>query len=182
MDLNFDNLKKIPAEPAARMLAMANMKLETKVQSPPSAPVDVVLQELADKEAPFDILTLLSVALPPREAIWWACLAGRDLVDKEEEKLPPPLSASEAWVFKPNDENPHKCACRDGNCRYGRRHRVLCHGRLLLRRQFGAGRSVRDSGAAKCIARSCYQHEHDVTCRHRRSDGNSHRNVDRAGA
>jgi hypothetical protein len=105
MSKRFANLKKIPPEPAARMLAMANVKLQTPLAAPASAPVDVVLAELDTKAAKLDILRLLSVALPPREATWWACLAARDLLGEGVKTLPPPLATAEAWVFKPTEEN-----------------------------------------------------------------------------
>ncbi|MFV0492500.1 MAG: DUF6931 family protein [Pseudorhodobacter sp.] len=105
MSERFINLKKIPAEPAARMLAMANMKLETRLSSPALALIDVVLTELSEKEARIDILRLLAVALPPREATWWACLAARDLIGEDPPIVPPPLAAAERWVFKPTEEN-----------------------------------------------------------------------------
>ena len=42
MSKRFENLKKIPQEPAARMLAMTNTKLQTPVAAPASAMIDVV--------------------------------------------------------------------------------------------------------------------------------------------
>ncbi|RUS59692.1 hypothetical protein EGN72_13420 [Pseudorhodobacter sp. E13] len=111
MSKRFQNLKKIPAEPAARMLAMTNTKLQTKLTSPASAPVDAVLEELAGLGAKIDILRLLSVALPPREATWWACLAGHDLIGPNPKAVPPPLACAERWVFKPTEEN--RIAARD---------------------------------------------------------------------
>lgn len=111
MSKRFQNLKKIPAEPAARMLAMTNTKLQTKLTSPASAPVDAVLEELAGQGAKIDILRLLSVALPPREATWWACLAGHDLIGPNPKLVPPPLACAERWVFKPTEEN--RIAARD---------------------------------------------------------------------
>jgi hypothetical protein len=111
MSKRFENLKKIPAEPAARMLAMANTKLQTPVSAPASALIGIVLAELEGKGAKLDILRLLSVALPPREATWWACLAGHDLIGVEPKVVPPPLATAEAWVFKPTEEN--RIATRD---------------------------------------------------------------------
>jgi hypothetical protein len=105
MSKRFENLKKIPAEPAAKLLAMTNTKLQTKISAPVSAPVPVVLAELEEKGAKIDILRLLSVAIPPREATWWACLAARDLVGEEAKVVPSPLAAAEKWVFKPTPEN-----------------------------------------------------------------------------
>jgi Family of unknown function (DUF6931) len=37
--------------------------------------------------------------------VWWACLAARDYIGPKSDKDPPPLAASEAWVFDPTDEN-----------------------------------------------------------------------------
>lgn len=101
----FANLKKIPHAPAARMLAAANAKLEAKIDAPASAPVSTVLAELQDKEAWVDMLRLLSIALPPRESVWWACLAGRDIVGEDQTHC---LKAAESWVFQPNDANREK--------------------------------------------------------------------------
>jgi hypothetical protein len=100
----FSDLRKVPRQPAARLLAMANARLQTRVAAPASAPVEVVLAELAEKGELVDMLRLLSVALPPRERVWWSCLAARDVIGEGAEP-PPPLKAAEAWVFKPSEEN-----------------------------------------------------------------------------
>jgi hypothetical protein len=104
MDARFANLKKIPREPAARLLAGANARLSTPLKAAASAPIETVLEELNTAGATFDMLRLLAVALPPRERIWWACLAARDLLGPGAE-APASLSAAEAWVFKPTDAN-----------------------------------------------------------------------------
>ncbi len=100
----FANLVKIPAQPAARLLAADNAELDTVLSSPASAPVDAVLRELDHRQAWVDMVRLLSVALPPRERVWWSCLAARDMMEPGA-RVPPPLAAAEAWVFKPTEEN-----------------------------------------------------------------------------
>jgi hypothetical protein len=100
----FADLTKLPRQPAARLLALANAKLKTPLDAPASAPVEAVLAELEAKGALIDMLRMLSVALPARERVWWACLAARDTLP-EGAPVPPPLKAAEAWVFKPTDEN-----------------------------------------------------------------------------
>ncbi|MCV2869192.1 hypothetical protein OEW28_11190 [Defluviimonas sp. WL0002] len=105
MSERFSDLKKIPREPAARMLAMANAKLQTKLSLPASAPVQKVLETLEAEGATVDIIRLLSVALPARERVWWACLAARDYIGEAPENNTPSLAAAEAWVFKPTAEN-----------------------------------------------------------------------------
>ena len=104
----FADLKKVPREPAARMLAMAGAKLATPLKAPVSASVEAVLDELSRHDVPaagIDMLRLLSIALPARERVWWGCLAAHDVIGGEVEKLPVPLAAAEKWVFKPTDEN-----------------------------------------------------------------------------
>lgn len=99
----FSGLKKIPDQPASRLLAVNNAKLKTKIAAPASAPAVDLLAELQAAMAWVDMLRLLSVCLPPREVVWWACLAGRDIVGEEETSIC--LKTAEAWVFGPTDEN-----------------------------------------------------------------------------
>ncbi len=100
----YSDLTKLIKQPAARLLSNANAELGTEISAPASASVEVVLAELEGKGALIDMLRLLSIALPARERVWWSCLAARDML-KEGAKLPPPLAAAEAWVFKPTEEN-----------------------------------------------------------------------------
>lgn len=103
MSKRFENLKKIPEQPAARLLAAANAKLKTKLSAPANASVQAVLEELEAADAAVDMLRLLSVSLPVRECVWWACIAGRDVLGDEDKSLC--LTAAEAWVFEPTAEN-----------------------------------------------------------------------------
>ena len=98
-------MTKISADPAAKVLAQNNIKLQTKVSAPASASIETVLDELDTNGAHVDILSLLAAALPPRERVWWACLAARDVVGEGVENETPCLKAAEAWVFRPTDEN-----------------------------------------------------------------------------
>ena len=102
MSERFQNLKKIPDQPAARLLAAANVELQTKLSLSVTASVPEVLAELEAAEAPVDLIRLLSVALPPRECVWWACLAGRDLSGPDGKS--PSVTAAEAWVYEPTEE------------------------------------------------------------------------------
>ncbi len=111
MSERFKDLVKIPAEPAAKMLSQANILLKTPIEAPPTALVEVVLAELDAKGALIDLLLLLAVVLPPRERVWWACMAARDYVGPKSEKDPLSLTKSEDWVFNPSDEN--RDAARD---------------------------------------------------------------------
>lgn len=101
----FANLTKVPDVPAAKLLAQANTILKTRLESPASAPPAVVLQELDSKRAHVDLIRFLAILLPPRERVWWACLAARDYIGPKSDKDPPSLVAAEAWVFDPTEEN-----------------------------------------------------------------------------
>ncbi|MBE1283377.1 MAG: hypothetical protein GJ676_08685 [Rhodobacteraceae bacterium] len=116
MSKRFENLRKIPDQPAARLLAAANAHLETEISLPVSASVSAVLAELETASAPVDMIRLLSVALPPRECVWWACIAGRELVGPGGKS--DSLAAAEAWVFEPNeDRRAHLKAVMDSGAR-----------------------------------------------------------------
>jgi hypothetical protein len=104
MSERFAGLVKLPRVPARRLLADANVKLDTRLESPASASIEEVLAELAEKDEITDMLMLLACALPPRERVWWACLAARDVIDPSE-KPPLSLTASETWVYEPTEAN-----------------------------------------------------------------------------
>ncbi|NRB16319.1 MAG: hypothetical protein HRU33_01755 [Rhodobacteraceae bacterium] len=101
----FNDLVKMPTDPVAKLLSRANVMLKTPLQAPPTAGASEVLQELSDKGALVDLLRLLAILLPPRERVWWACLAARDYIGPRSDNDPPSLTASEAWVYEPSEEN-----------------------------------------------------------------------------
>lgn len=105
MNARFKDLTKFSDAPAAKQLSEANILLQTRLESPASALPEQVLDELAEKQAWIDILFLLAVLLPPRERVWWACLAARDYIGPKSDKDPPSLARSEEWVFDPTKEN-----------------------------------------------------------------------------
>lgn len=106
MSEKFADLKKIPEQPAARLLAATGTKLNAELSLPASASVSAMLMALLDLEAWVDMMRLMAVALPPREAVWWGCIAAREVHGDSE--LTPCLKAAEAWVFEPNDANREK--------------------------------------------------------------------------
>lgn len=105
MGNRFKDMAKVPKEPAAKLLSLANTRLETPITAPVAAPAEEVLAELDEKGAMIDILRLLSIVLPARERVWWACLAARDYIGPKSKDDPKSLAASEDWVFKPTPEN-----------------------------------------------------------------------------
>ncbi|MEM6939703.1 MAG: hypothetical protein AAF943_07675 [Pseudomonadota bacterium] len=105
MSERFKDLTKVPKEPVAKLLSLTNTRLATRIEAPVAALADEVLTELDGKGAMIDVLRLLAIVLPPRERVWWACLAARDYVGPKSDKDPQSLAVSEEWVFKPNEEN-----------------------------------------------------------------------------
>jgi len=105
MSERFENLKKLPTDPVAKLLSRANVILKTPLEAPPTATAPVVLQELESKGALVDLLRLLAILLPPRERVWWACLAARDYIGSASPDDPPSLTTSEAWVREPSEAN-----------------------------------------------------------------------------
>jgi len=63
------------------------------------------LSALMAAELMTDAVGVMARALPKREAVWWACLAARTLVDAQ---TPPAvvaaIEAAEAWVYRPSEE------------------------------------------------------------------------------
>lgn len=105
MTERFKDMVKVPKEPAAKLLSLTNTRLETPIAAPVAAMADQVLAELEEKGALIDMLRLMSIILPPRERVWWACLAARDYIGPKSDKDPKSLTTSEAWVFDPSEEN-----------------------------------------------------------------------------
>jgi hypothetical protein len=77
----------------------------------PRATFGTVLQSLLNHECWFDAASLLSHAMPQREAIWWGARVCDDYLSqnkmddasrKEEEQV---LAAARLWVTEPEDDN-----------------------------------------------------------------------------
>jgi len=105
MNERFKDMAKVPKEPVAKMLSVTNTRLKTPIDAPVAALAEDVLVELDGKGAMLDVLRLMSVLLPPRERVWWACLAARDIFGPKSDKDPKCLATSEAWVFDPSEDN-----------------------------------------------------------------------------
>lgn len=106
----FEGLTKLPEKPALPILARAKVKLDTQITLDAGASIGEMLQALDAQRgladtAEVDMIKLLAQAMPKREAVWWSCLAARDIVGHKEELKEGCLFTAEAWVFKPTDDN-----------------------------------------------------------------------------
>lgn len=102
-EINFTKIKRPYAQEICQMLELeeAAVQLLTPELSPAA-----YLQQLQNNELYPDAVRFLAMALPKREATWWACLAARHNLP---ETPPAPelaaIEAAEAWVYKPSEEN-----------------------------------------------------------------------------
>ncbi|MGI3171011.1 DUF6931 family protein [Pseudooceanicola sp. C21-150M6] len=110
MELDLTDMRKLPSEPYTRVMARVGVKLSTKLDLPASATVEEALQRLSDLDEPYDFLHLLAMALPTREAVWWACLAAGDLMQDPDLSATPSMIAAKGWVFNPDDQ--HRAAAQ----------------------------------------------------------------------
>lgn len=102
----FANLGKIDGKTAADVVRLGKVKFTATIETPADAPVSHLIKELVALNLLVDALKILALALPGREAVWWGCLAVRDIMPGG--KKTPELEAAEAWVFKPVVENKRK--------------------------------------------------------------------------
>lgn len=102
----FAGLVKIDGKTAADVVRLGKLKFAAQIETPADAPVSHLIKELVAQNLLVDALKTLALALPGREAVWWGCLAVRDLMP--EGKKTPHLEAAEAWVFKPVLDNKKK--------------------------------------------------------------------------
>ncbi|MEM9198637.1 MAG: hypothetical protein AAGD12_12405 [Pseudomonadota bacterium] len=107
MSDRFEGLKKIPDQAAGEFLAATGGALDDADGIALNRYVSEVLADLDARGNLTDQIRLLARSLPKREAVWWACLAGRDL--QPEGTQWQTLQVAEAWVFKPGHEARQRC-------------------------------------------------------------------------
>ncbi|MCC7429181.1 MAG: hypothetical protein IT557_20005 [Alphaproteobacteria bacterium] len=103
---------KLATQSVAEVAALCALSDPAKALIPQFPAPGPFLQALSggDVNALIDGVRWLAHGLMKREAVWWACLAGRlGVTLKGEAAITPPdmaaLVAAETWVFKPTEEN-----------------------------------------------------------------------------
>ena len=134
-------LKKIAAKRASEICSPASSCRPTRKSSlNDQLSPDAYLDLLIEKEQWVDAIRLLASALPKREAVWWAAgLRTRPLCLRMPAHGPRGAESAEAWVYKPTEEN--RWAAKEAGEKVGY-DKPACwatHGRILERRQSGAG-------------------------------------------
>jgi hypothetical protein len=91
----------VPDVSAAAELSPAAAQLTSRA---PTA--EALLAALVEKALWLDAVRWLGNGLLQREAVWWACLAARSGASAASDpRNVAAVTAAEAWVFKPNEEN-----------------------------------------------------------------------------
>jgi len=102
MNSAFTGLVKIEKRSAGEVVRLGKAKFPFRPETKPDDPVVNLIEELVAQNLMMDALKILALALPPREGVWWGCLAARDMLEPEQKTKA--LTAAEAWVFKPGQE------------------------------------------------------------------------------
>jgi hypothetical protein len=99
-------LKKIAAKHAREICSQFEMSAEASALLDDQISPDGLLDLLIEKGHLTDAVRMLALALPKREAVWWAATCVRATLPAD---APPPaleaLKAAETWVSKPTEEN-----------------------------------------------------------------------------
>lgn len=97
---------KIEAETAQEICAKSPIsEVGRSHLKPAMSPLDF-FSSLAANSIFADAVQFLACALPKREAVWWSCLCTRDILPPEDKsELAAAVSAAEAWVYRPTEEN-----------------------------------------------------------------------------
>ncbi len=103
MNSAFTGLVKIEKRSAGEVVRLGKIKFPFRPETTRDEPVSKLIEELVAQNLMMDALKILSLALPPREGVWWGCLAARDMLDPAQKTKA--LTAAEAWVFKPCQNN-----------------------------------------------------------------------------
>lgn len=109
--MNFDGLRKLRSERARD--AVGELELDPPARRLLRDDLSTVafLSACVDAKLWIDAVRVMAMALPRREATWWACLnarAAHEARTEPDEQAGAALKAAEEWVFKPSDEQGQK--------------------------------------------------------------------------
>jgi len=104
------DLIKVQALTAAELLQHFEVSEEAEEHLVPDTAPEVSIDRLMEVGLYHDASKLLAHGLPKREAVWWACLAARDIQNPQtDEDNANALIAAESWVKKPTEESRIRC-------------------------------------------------------------------------
>lgn len=97
--------KKVVSEKAADIVGPTLLDAAAMVLLKPEMRPEAFIAALADAERWPDAVKVMSRTLPPREAVWWACVCARQMTSLTGEADIAALEAAEKWVYKPTEGN-----------------------------------------------------------------------------
>ena len=113
MELDFGLMPKLRFARASEALAGLTLSDDAAplVKAGAGGTPAALAAALVAADLPVDAIRLLAMALPRREAAWWACLAAREALSAAANPAAETvaLTAAENWVFKPSEENRRAC-------------------------------------------------------------------------
>ena len=98
-------LQKVNADKAAEIAKHYDLEAESRALLTEDQKPSDFLETLIEKGLYHDAITFLAHSLPVREAVWWACVCTRYFVEDSDVKYQLALSAAEAWVYQPTEQN-----------------------------------------------------------------------------
>ena len=97
---------KLNQAPVADVAAAAGLSPEAAQLATPGVTPDRFVDAMVEKAQLIDAVRYLANALLQREAVWWACLAARAALGSARRPSDiDSVTAAEAWVYKPTEEN-----------------------------------------------------------------------------
>lgn len=104
------DLIKVQALTAAELLKNIDLSEEAEGHLVPDTAPEVSIDRLMEAGLYPDSIKLLAHGLPKREAVWWACLATRDVQTPEtDQDNIDALIAAESWAKRPSEESRLRC-------------------------------------------------------------------------
>ncbi|WP_444940198.1 DUF6931 family protein [Microbulbifer sp. ZKSA004] len=104
------DLIKVEALTADELLKNFEVSDEAEDHLVPDTAPEVSINRLVEAGLFPDAIKLLAHGLPKREAVWWACLAARDIQGPQtDDDNVNALNAAETWAKKPCEEARLRC-------------------------------------------------------------------------
>jgi hypothetical protein len=107
MAVQLHHIRKIQAPTAAEVCGRVGLSAQAMAYLTPTLSPQGFLAQLEGAGLGADAVRFLAFALPAREGVWWAVMAGAPLVDGYE--ADPCYEAAQAWVYEPNEERRFAC-------------------------------------------------------------------------
>jgi hypothetical protein len=101
-----DRWKKVTAKTAREIVGPGTLEPDSAELLDAEIPPESFIRTLVEKEKLQDAVKVMTRALPPREAVWWACVCARKMAALAEDKVETEaIEAAEAWVYEPSEKN-----------------------------------------------------------------------------